>query len=217
MSEEIRASTTRTLRDLVPVEAWDELTSGRRRIHPAGTVLLRQGDTGTHVLALLRGLVKVVRRDIDGRERLLSFRGPGEVLGEMAVQNDRIRLADVQAISICEVASLPAHTFRHFVERHGLPGKLACLANDRLWEQTQAGEGDLDQRLAGALLRLVAMSGDRVFRLTRTELAQHLGAGRNSVSDALRRLGPSRVRADKTCIEVVDERRLHDVMRRYPV
>ncbi|MFF5533397.1 Crp/Fnr family transcriptional regulator [Streptomyces cinerochromogenes] len=214
MSEETRVSPARTLRDLVPGEAWEQLTSGRRRTHPAGTTLLRQGDTGTHVLALIDGLVKVVRRDVDGRERLLSFRGPGEVLGDMAVQNGRTRLADVQTISVCEVASIPACVFRSFVLRHDLPGRLACLANDRLWEQTEAGEGDLDQRLAGTLLRLMAMSGDRAFRLTRTELAQHLGAGRNSVSDALRRLGPGCVRADKTCIEVVDARRLHDALRR---
>ncbi|MGW7793374.1 Crp/Fnr family transcriptional regulator [Streptomyces tricolor] len=212
MSEHTRVSPARTLRDLVPGEAWDQLTSGRRRTHPAGTTLLRQGDTGTHVLALVRGLVKVVRRDIDGRERLLSFRGPGEVLGEIAVQNGRTRLADVQTMRECEVASIPASVFESFVVRHDLPGRLACLANDRLWEQTEAGEGDLDQRLAGVLLRLVSMSEDRVFRLTRTELAQHLGAGRNSVSDALRRLGPRCVRADKTCIEVVDERRLHALL-----
>ncbi|QTE02023.1 Crp/Fnr family transcriptional regulator [Streptomyces cyanogenus] len=216
MSEDIRVSPARTLRDLVPGEAWDQLTSGPRRTHPAGTTLLRQGDTGTHVLALISGLVKIVRRNIDGRERLLSFRGPGEVLGEMAVQNHRTRLADVQAISTCQVTSIPANAFRHFVERHNLPGRLACLANDRLWEQTEAGEGDLDQRLAGVLLRLAAMSDDSVFRLTRRELAQHLGVSRNSVSDALRRLGPSCVRADKTCIEVMDERRLHDVLRRLP-
>ncbi|MFC7623148.1 cyclic nucleotide-binding domain-containing protein [Microlunatus sp. GCM10028923] len=61
--------------------------------------MLRQGDPGTHVLVLLSGVVKIVRFEADGRVRLLAFRGPGEVVGELAVQDDGSRLADVVAMT----------------------------------------------------------------------------------------------------------------------
>ncbi|SEP96891.1 Cyclic nucleotide-binding domain-containing protein [Streptomyces sp. yr375] len=76
MSED-HVFSVRTLRDLVSDEAWAGLTRHRPRTYPADKTLLRQGDAGTHVLALISGMVKVVRTDRDGRQRLLAFRGRG--------------------------------------------------------------------------------------------------------------------------------------------
>ncbi|MFC9928046.1 Crp/Fnr family transcriptional regulator [Streptomyces sp. NPDC127190] len=216
MSEETPLSPYATLRDTAPFEAWRDLTGRPARRHPAGVTLLRQGEPGTHILVLLHGVVKVVRRSADGREKLLSFRGPGEVLGEMAVQDGDTRLADVQTITECKVIPVSARDFRDVVRRHGLGEQLARLAVSRLREQTQAGEGDLDRRLAAVLLRLLALSGAHTFRLTRVELAQHLDTGRRSVSEALRRLGPECVRVGRTSVQVVDERRLRAVLRQRP-
>ncbi|MFI1800194.1 Crp/Fnr family transcriptional regulator [Streptomyces sp. NPDC020379] len=213
MSEENYVSPARILRDLVPGEAWEGLTCFPRKRHSAGATLLRQGDSGTHVLALIRGMVKVVRGESGGRDRLLAFRGPGEVLGEMAVQDGGGRLAHVRAISECEVSVVPAEEFRDFVKRHNLASQLAEYAVSRVREQTQACEGDIGRRLALALLRLVEISGARSFSITREELAQHLGVGRNSVSGVLKRFGTERVRAERTRIEVADEVYLRCVVR----
>ncbi|MFD0340187.1 Crp/Fnr family transcriptional regulator [Streptomyces sp. NPDC127117] len=204
MSEETCISPARVLRELVSASAWEGLTGFPRRRHEAGAVLLRQGESGSHVLALIQGIVKVVRGDLDGRDRLLAFRGPGEVLGEMAVRDGGVRLAHVQAVSRCEVSVIPASAFQGFVKQHGLADQLFLHALSRLREQTQACEGEIDQRLAAALLRLTEISGSRTFSLTREELAQHLGVGRNSVTKALERFGPHQVRFGRTYIEVLD-------------
>ncbi|AYN38570.1 Crp/Fnr family transcriptional regulator [Streptomyces dangxiongensis] len=214
MSEQTLLSQARTLHDLIPGEAWRSLTALPHRSHTAGQTLLRQGEAGTHVLALIQGLVKVVRRSVDGRDKLLSFRGPGEVLGEVAVQDGNARLADVLTLTKCKVASVPAAAFRDLVRQYDLTETLNRLALSRLREQTEAGEGDLDQRLAATLLRLMALSGGHSFRLTRLELAQHLGVGRGTVSEALRRLEPGCVRAGRTSIEVVDEHWLLRTLQR---
>ncbi|MFG3527485.1 Crp/Fnr family transcriptional regulator [Streptomyces sp. NPDC047917] len=205
MSEEKRISPARVLRELVPASAWEGLAGFPRRRHEAGAVLLHQGESGSHVLALMQGIVKVVRGDLDGRDRLLAFRGPGEVLGEMAVRDGGVRLAHVRAVSKCEVSVIPASAFRGFVKQHGLADQLFLHAVSRLREQTQACEGEIDQRLAATLLRLIEISGSRAFSLTREELAQHLGVGRNSVTKVLERFGPHRVRFGRTRIEVLDK------------
>ncbi|MFJ3124552.1 Crp/Fnr family transcriptional regulator [Streptomyces sp. NPDC086993] len=204
MSELTRISPARVLRELVPESAWEGLVGFPRWTRPAGAVLLRQGEPGKCVLALIRGVVKVVRGDLEGRDRLLAFRGPGEVLGEVAVQDGGGRLAHVLSVSRCEVSVIPADAFQDFVERHDLAPQLARHAHSRLREQTEACEGDIDQRLAAALLHLTEISGANSLSLTRVELAQHLGVGRNSISEALERFGSHRVRFGRTRIEVLD-------------
>ncbi|MEU6863848.1 Crp/Fnr family transcriptional regulator [Streptomyces sp. NPDC046876] len=201
------------LRDLVPEEAWAGLARYPLQTYPRGRTLLRQGPGGKHVLALVSGMVKVVRTGRDGKERLLAFRGPGEILGEMAVEHDGERLADVRAMSMCKAFVVFNDDFRSFVQEHQLAYPLAVVAASRLREQTEACDGAVHERLAKALIRLVEVSGGvDSFTLTRPELAQHIGVGRNAVSEALKRLGPGRVSATKSRIKVIDVTALKEVV-----
>lgn len=214
MSEDIGLS-VRTLRDLVSEEAWAGLIGYVSWTYGANRTLLRQGSQGTHVLALTDGMVKVVHSDRDGRQRLLAFRGPGEILGEMALQSGGTRLADVRTISTCKASLIPAEDFRRFVRDHHLAPPLAALATSRLREQTAAHDGAVHERLAAALLRLVEISGGtRRFSVTRDELAQHVGVGRNSVTKALKHLGPGLVEASKNRVDVISAEGLRKVLVR---
>ncbi|MFJ6539244.1 Crp/Fnr family transcriptional regulator [Streptomyces sp. NPDC091385] len=203
MSED-RTPSVSSLRALVSREEWVKLTAYRSQTFLPGQALLTQGSKGTHVLALDSGLVKVVRTDRDGRQRLLAFRGPGEILGEMALQCGGERLAHVWAMSTCKASIVFAEDFRRFVRDHRLADPLAAMASHRLREQTEIHDGAVHERLAMALLRLVEVSGGaNCFSLTREELAQHIGVGRKAVSKALEQLGPDTVRAGKSRIEVL--------------
>ncbi|MEU6477680.1 Crp/Fnr family transcriptional regulator [Streptomyces sp. NPDC047017] len=196
-------------RALVSREEWAGLTSHRLQTYLPGEALLTQGDEGTHVLALVEGLVKVVRSDRDGRKRLLAFRGPGEILGEMALQCGGERLASVWAMSKCKASVVLPEEFRRFVSDHKLADRLAVMATHRLREQTEVHDGAVHERLAMALLRLVEVSGGRAsFPLTREQLAQHIDVGRKAVTKALDELGPDMVRAGNRRIDVVSVERL---------
>ncbi|MEU3601816.1 Crp/Fnr family transcriptional regulator [Streptomyces sp. NPDC006798] len=209
-----RHSSARTLRDLVSKEVWAELTRRPLGFRPSGVTLLEQGTPGTGAFALISGMVKVIRRDRDDRQRLLAFRGPGEILGEMALQHGGERLADVRTMSRCRVVWIPAQDFHRLVERHDLAYSLAVLASSRLREQTELYDGAVHQRLAMALLRLVDVSeGVSSFSLTREELAQHIGAGRNSVTKGLGILGPGKVRVEKGRISVTSVEGLREALK----
>lgn len=201
-----------TLRGFVGEEVWAELLAhATRRRHASGTVLLRQGEPGTHVLAVVSGVVKVVRQERNGDLTLLAFRGPGEVLGEMAVLDEGGRSASVEALSRCDVAVVSKAAFLRFVEDQGLFPVLVRYALTRLRESDQArGSGDLPDRLAAALVRLADISGRSVvdeerplvLALTRDELAQHLGVTRNTVTATLGELaGHLRVSRKRIVIE----------------
>ncbi|MFF5253037.1 Crp/Fnr family transcriptional regulator [Streptomyces leeuwenhoekii] len=198
---------------LVPHKDWVGLACRPPRTYSPGQALLMQGDKSTDVFILLSGLVKVVRTDRDGRQRLLAFRGSGEILGEMAAQCGGVRLASVWAMNKCKASSVSSEEFERFVREHRRAMPLAVMAGNRLREQTEVHEGAVHERLAMALLRLVEVSGGQTsFSLTREELAQHIGVGRKAVTKGLERLGPGLVKAGKSRIAVVGPEGLRDVI-----
>ncbi|WP_171172370.1 Crp/Fnr family transcriptional regulator [Streptomyces sp. I05A-00742] len=201
---------------------WKELLrEGWPRRHRAGETLLRQGAAGTHVLALTDGVVKVLRVERDGRERVLAFRGAGDVVGEAAVLEDsERRLASVVAIGDVTVVVVEKRGFTRFVARHGLSPVLTRHALTRLRESDRARGGcGSRERVARALLALaLASDGGRTgdgteLSVTRAELAQYLGVSRNTVSAALRGIGDRVVAAERGCVVVHDVAALRAVAR----
>ncbi len=183
------------MRDFIGDEAWaDLLTRATRRRHRAGTLLLRQGEPGTHILAVISGVTKVTRHEPDGKLTLLAFRGPGELLGEVAVLDDGVRSASVEAMSQCDVGVVGKPAFLRFATEYKLFPLLVKYALSRLRESDQArGGGDVTGRLAAALVRLADIAVETApcggcsleLALTRDDLAQHLRVSRNTVTSAL--------------------------------
>ena len=60
-----------------------------------GTAMLREGEEPTRVLVLLDGRAKAVTFTEDGKEVVLGFIAPGELLGEVATLESRPRSATV--------------------------------------------------------------------------------------------------------------------------
>ncbi|MEU3147599.1 MULTISPECIES: Crp/Fnr family transcriptional regulator [unclassified Streptomyces] len=180
---------------------WKALCGlGQERRYPAGSRMLRQGDPGTHLLALTAGLVKVVRHEESGETTLLAFRGPGDLLGEVAVFDDRARIADVVALRPCRAVVLEAHRFQAFVEQHGLLMELMRQTLGRLRESdlrhAELMTLPLCARLARMLVRLADLTAPsptvhtplRLTGLTQGELAQAIGVTRNAVVSGLQQL-----------------------------
>src|SRR6202165_1750012 len=63
-----------------------ELASlGRVRSYPKNTVFITEGDSSDSVFVVLSGRVKVFLSDTEGHEMILDTQGPGEYVGEMAL------------------------------------------------------------------------------------------------------------------------------------
>ncbi|MFF5764552.1 Crp/Fnr family transcriptional regulator [Streptomyces tanashiensis] len=182
-------------------DVWRELCGlGTARRFRAGSTLLRQGESGTHLLALTDGLVKVIRREETGESTLLAFRGPGDLLGEVAVFDHRARIADVVALRPCTAVVLEAERFRAFVEDRGLVMDLMQQTLARLRESdlrhAELQRLPLHTRLARSLVRLADLIGPvsagaaplRLTGLKQEELAQAVGVSRNAVVGSLQEL-----------------------------
>jgi CRP/FNR family cyclic AMP-dependent transcriptional regulator len=87
----------------------------RRAAFPAGRALLHQGQVPERVFLLLAGRVKVTSATPSGREIVLAFRGPGELVGEQSALDGRPRSATVVTVDAVDALVLTHEAFRAFL------------------------------------------------------------------------------------------------------
>lgn len=181
------------------------LSAGRPRHYRAGETILRAGDPGDSVVLIAQGRVKIVAPAPDGTEAVLSLRGAGSLLGDLAVVDDTTpRMATVIAVDpvVCRVVR--AVDFRSIVAgRPAVAMELMRMIAARLRSsdrrRVEFGVYDTTRRVARWLADLAGSEGrpagtEIVLRdaLTQDELAGIVGASRESVARAfatLRELG----------------------------
>ncbi len=102
----------------------------------SGRVLMRQGETGSEMMVLIDGTVSVQR---DGA--FLAERGPGEVLGEMALLSDAPRSATVTLTSDARLLVVARREFNALLDE--MPTVRAqimeCLARRLMASEVGAG------------------------------------------------------------------------------
>ena len=104
-----------------------EARAGRRRFKP-GATLTHQGAPGSEVLVLLSGRAKVSIDTDEGREVVLTFCGPGHLIGEFAVIDSEARSGTTEALEPVEALALSAPDFLALLsERPGIA--MALLRN----------------------------------------------------------------------------------------
>ena len=167
--------------------------------YPKGTVLFHQGDPGDSVLVLETGAIKVSNLSPDGREVVMALLGPGEMLGELSIFDSGVRTADATAIEDTTALVLSHDVFRPFLEEHpAVAIHLLEVLAVRLRETNEALQdaifSDVPGRLAKRFVDLAERYGvadgdgeDTLIdlALTQEQLAQMVGAARESVNKAV--------------------------------
>jgi len=203
----------------LPTTAWHELIrAGAARSYAVGDVLVRQGEAGTFVLCLTAGRVKITRTEPDGSELLLAIRGPGEVVGAIAVLDGGPRSATATAIQRCVAYALPAARFRAILHDHRLTDRLVRHVVERLREgedlRSALAQLPARRRVAAMLLRFAAGDGSRqVIEISQSELAGAAGMSRAAIAAelaALRRAGL--VVTGRRRLELVDPEGLRRIL-----
>ncbi|HSI93871.1 MAG TPA: Crp/Fnr family transcriptional regulator [Jiangellaceae bacterium] len=162
-----------------------------------GEVLFHEGDAGDQIYVVADGKIKLGRTASDGRENLLAVLGPGQMFGELSLFDPGPRSATASAITdttllgLAHKDLLPWLTGRPEVARNLLSQLAQRLrrSNDTLADLVFS---DVPGRVAKQLLDLSerfgvpSAEGLRVVHdLTQEELAQLVGASRETVNKAL--------------------------------
>jgi CRP-like cAMP-binding protein len=179
----------------------DALARRGRVVHfPADTRMLHQGEPGDRVLILRGGRAKIAHTTREGREMVLRFCGPGELIGELAVLDGTPRGSSVTAIEPVEALVIEASEL--LAALHGTPSlaiKLLQMLSRRFRDaelkRVEFGASDTMGRVASRLVELAASHGETTDRgvrvtlpLSQDELAAWTGASRAGVAAALRAL-----------------------------
>jgi len=196
-------------------ERAELLARGRQRRYPRNARVFCEGDSSDFVIVILEGRVKIVVTTEDGNESLLGVRGPGELVGELAAIDSEPRVATAMALDPLTVRVITADEFQDFVAHHGdAVLRLMRMMIGRLREadrrRIEFGANDAAGRVAHLLAELAAEREARghdpaEVRLSQQEIAELIGASRESVSRALAMLRDRRlVRTGRRSVAVLN-------------
>ena len=162
-----------------------------------GEHLFLEGQDGDRLYVVLDGKIKLTRAASDGRENPLSVIGPGEMFGELSLFDPRPRTSTASAVTDASLAALAHDALRPWlldrpdVSMHMLRALARRLrrANDVTADLVFT---DVPGRVAKNLLDLADRFGEQDrdglhvhHDLTQEELAQLVGASRETVNKAL--------------------------------
>ncbi|MGH3509876.1 MAG: Crp/Fnr family transcriptional regulator [Nocardioidaceae bacterium] len=179
-------------------EASEALRASMTESHlRRGEVLFHEGDAGDKLYVVTDGKVKLGRTSSDGRENLLAILGPGQMFGELSLFDPGPRSATVTAVTDTTLASLSHEDLLRWLD--GRPAVARALLAQLAGRLRRANDvvadlvfSDVPGRVAKALLDLAdrfgrtADDGVHVHHdLTQEELAQLVGASRETVNKAL--------------------------------
>lgn len=162
-----------------------------------GEVLFTRGDEAHHLFVVDEGKIKLGRAADDGRENLISVLGPGEMFGELSWFDPGPRTLTATAVSPSVLATLDHDDLREWMTDRPEVAVALLQALARRLRRTNTVIADLvfsdvSGRVAKTLLDLASrfgQAGERGVRvnhdLTQEELAQLVGASRETVNKAL--------------------------------
>jgi CRP/FNR family cyclic AMP-dependent transcriptional regulator len=162
-----------------------------------GEILFSEGDDGNQLYVVTEGKIKLGRTSPDGRENLLAILGPGQMFGELSFFDPGPRSATATAVTDVELKSLGHEALSPVLNAH--PNVAHALLNQLAGRLRRTNEvvgdlvfSDVPGRVAKALLDLASRFGRRAddgihvnHDLTQEELAQLVGASRETVNKAL--------------------------------
>lgn len=187
-----------------------------------GEHIFREGDPFEAIAAVRLGTVKTYVNDSEGREQVLGFFLPGEVIGLNAISQSRYpcNAVALDSVMLCRfsfpniaalasrVPGLQQHLFRLLSEDIG---KAALLA----------GNFTADERMAAFVVSMSRRHAARGFSatrfrlsMTRADIANYLRLASESVSRGFSRLQEAGLlQVDRREIEILDPARLDHLAR----
>ncbi len=167
-----------------------------------GNIIFSEGNRGTGIFCVHKGIIKMFKTGVDGKEQIIRFAKPGHIIGYRSILSNEPACTTAKAIEDAILCFIPAKTLINLVHKN--PDfsmeliKLSCKelgdANKFILDIAQKS---VRERLAEVLLLLKETFGldensTLQVALTREELANIVGTATESVIRLL-----SEFKADK--------------------
>lgn len=203
-------------------EAAAALRSSMDSVHlNKGQVLFNEGERGERLYIITDGKMKLGHTSTDGRESLLAVLGPGELLGELSLFDPGPRTATATALTDTSLMGLGHAALRPWLT--GRPEVAEALLQALAVRLRRTNEqmadlvfSDVPGRVAKTLLELGEKFGRPLpdgihvtHDMTQEELAQLVGASRETVNKALADFAARGwIRLESRSVVLIDPERL---------
>lgn len=183
-----------------------------------GIELYKQGDAGTALYSVRKGLVKLVQTTAEGYERIVHIAGPGSCIGMEGVVHERYQQS-AQALTESDLCMIPVDAALKIADSQ----PVLYLALLKRWQQQFAmaerwmlelGQGSMKQKLARLLLLVdeVGQTNGEVRLLHNQDSAGILGSTVETVSrcvaefkrnGALTKVAPAIYHLDRELLQTI--------------
>ena len=168
---------------------------GRVRSYPKNTVFITEGDSSDSVFVILSGKVKAFVSDAEGHELILNTQGPGDYVGEMALDG-KPRSASVVTLEPSTFSVVQREPLRDAIRGNpDLALDMISKVIERAREATDNVKNlallDVYGRVARLLLNMAVETDGKLRipeKITQQEIAERVGASRDMVSRIFRDL-----------------------------
>jgi len=159
-----------------------------------GQAVFREGDASDTCYVVRDGHMRAIRTHGDGRTITLATFGPGDIFGELAMFEDELRSATVEAIERTSVVGVLGGDMRRLMSEHpGIATRMVIALGRRLRETNERLSRQsfqtVQSRVAVVLGELVDQEvaegvapADVLVTATQADLAQLAGSSRESAS-----------------------------------
>jgi len=189
---------------------------GSAHVMTYGTAIHRAGEPFRSLFFLRSGAAKRILLQEDGREQILGFPMPGDIIGMEAIDGGA-HSTTVVALDLCAVVEIPFAAVEEQLEDNPAIARFlyrlmsAALRDEHGW-MAALGLLSADERMAAFLLDLSSRFSARGFsaqrfmlRMTRAEIGSYLGLKLETVSRTLSAFQRQRLLAvDKRHIRIHD-------------
>ena len=164
---------------------------------PRGTTIFEEGEPGDRLYIITSGKIKLARHAPDGRENLLTVMGPSDMFGELSTFDPGPRTSSAVCVTEVTAATMNSEMLKQWVADHPAIAQQLLRVLARRLRRTNANLADLiftdvPGRVAKTLLQLANRFGVQEggalrvnHDLTQEEIAQLVGASRETVNKAL--------------------------------
>jgi CRP/FNR family cyclic AMP-dependent transcriptional regulator len=164
------------------------------RTFEPGQIVFREGDASDTCYIVRSGRARAVREHPDGRTITLATFGSGDIFGELAMFEDELRSATVEAVQRTSVVAVLGPDMRRLMVEHpGISARLVVALGRRLRETNERlakqSFQTVQSRVAVVLGELVAQAVEAggpeqevLVTATQADLAKLAGSSRESAS-----------------------------------
>lgn len=160
-------------------------------LYKKGTIIYREGSRLTGFFCITRGIVKIFKTGIDGKEQIIRFAKKGEIIAYRSLLSQELACTTAKVIDEAALCHIPYQTLLYLIQNnwqfshHML--QIVCIelrqANDYI---TDIAQKTVRERLAEVLLLLkenfdLDNQNTLQISLTREELANMVGTATESV------------------------------------